>query len=104
METVRGTTPTIIFRLPFNTNTIRKCEIYFGQLCWLFTKTGTDCRMEEDRIQVTLSQAETLQLVAGKTLKMQLRLVFTNGNVGASKIIRSRVEEIIKDGEIDVGN
>ena len=104
METVRGTTPTIIFKLPFDTGTIRKCEIYFGQPYWLFTKTDADCHMEENKIQVTLSQAETLQFVAGKALKMQLRFVFVNGNVGASKIISSEVEEIMKDGEIDVGN
>lgn len=104
MITVRGTTPTIIFRLPFQTDTIRKLEIYFGQPELLFTKTEEDCTFDENKVQVTLSQAETLDLNENLMLKIQLRFVFNNGSVGATKVISSEVEEIMKDGEIDVGD
>lgn len=104
METVRGTTPTIIFKLPFQTDELRKFELYFGQPELIFTKTEEDCTLDGDEISVQLSQAETLQFSDALDLKIQFRFVFTNGRVGASKPVYSSVMEIMKDGEIDVSD
>ena len=59
---IRGTTPTHLFRLPFDTSRIREIRILYaqgGKL--LLEKTGADCVMEENTVSVTLSQEETLQ-------------------------------------------
>lgn len=102
MVTVRGTTPTITFRLPFQTDQIRKVEIYFAQEVFLFQKNTEDCSFEENRITVTLSQEETLQLDEGLSLRLQVRIVFTNGAVGATRKLRTSVVGLLKEGMIDV--
>lgn len=102
MVTVRGTTPTITFKLPFQTDLIRTVEIYFAQKTFLFEKTYEDCSFEENRLMVTLSQEETLQLNEGLSLRLQLRFVFTNGGVGATKILNTSVAGLLKEGEINV--
>lgn len=104
MTTVRGTTPTIRFKLPFLTSEISKIEVYFGQPNLLVTKTTEDCTLDGKIVSVMLSQEDTLMFNSDLPLSMQLRFVFTNGSVGASKVIESEVERILKDGEIDVGD
>ena len=104
MEIVRRTTPTITFKLPFQTDTVSNLEIYFGQPKLMFTKTEEDCVLDGDLIAVTLTEEETLMLDDKLLLKMQLRFVFTNGRKGASKPIYCDVIEIMKDGEDDVSD
>lgn len=102
MVTVRGTTPTITFRLPFQTDQIRDVEIYFAQKDFLFQKDTADCSFEENRITVTLSQEETMQLNEGLSLRLQVRIVFTNGAIGATRILSTSVVGLLKEGMIDV--
>lgn len=102
MVTVRGTTPTITFRLPFQTDQIRDVEIYFAQKNFLFQKDTEDCSFEENRITVTLSQEETMQLNEGLSLRLQARIVFTNGAIGATRILNTSVVGLLKEGMIDV--
>ena len=103
MVTVRGTTPTITFKLPFQTDQISDVEIYFTQKSFLFQKNYEDCSFEENRLSVTLSQEETLQLNEGLSLRLQLRFVFTNGAIGATRIVSTSVVGLLKEGEIHVG-
>lgn len=102
MVTVRGTTPTITFRLPFQTDQISDVEIYFAQKSFLFQKDYEDCSFEENRLSVTLSQEETLMLDAGLSLRLQIRVVFTNGAIGATRIVRTSVVGLLKEGKINV--
>jgi len=103
MVTVRGTTPTITFRLPFHTDQISDVEIYFAQKSFLFQKDYEDCSFEENRLSVTLSQEETLMFNEGLSLRLQLRFVFTNGAIGATRIVSTSVVGLLKEGEINVG-
>ena len=102
MTTVRGTTPTITFKLPFQTSEIEKCEIYFAQEKFLFQKDTEDCSFSGDRMSVRLSQEETLMMKAMFPLKLQIRFVFTNGAVAGTKIVYTSVEALLKEGEINV--
>lgn len=99
----RGTTPTITFNLPFNVSTVRNVEVYFAQNDGLvFEKDMEDCVLSGTTLAVTLTQAETLLLDDEEKLKIQARFVFTDGSVDATEIIKGKVKEILKDGEIDV--
>ncbi len=99
----RGTTPTITFNLPFSVDTVRNVEVYFSQNDDLIIeKKMDDCVLDGTTLAVTLSQAETLLLNDDTKMKMQARFVFTDGSVDATDIIKGKVKEILKDGEIDV--
>ena len=99
----RGTTPTITFNLPFEVSTVRNVEVYFAQNDELkLTKEVADCVLTGKTLAVTLSQAETLSFDEEEKLEVQARFVFTDGSVDATEIIKQKVKEILKDGEIDV--
>lgn len=103
MATIRGTTPTITFNLPFDVSEIRNCEVYFAQNDELLvTKEIEDCVLEDRTLSVTLSQEDTLAFDDDAKLEMQIRFVFTNGTVDATQIVKGKIGRILKDGEIDV--
>lgn len=103
MATIRGTTPTVTFNLPFDVSTIRNCEVYFAQNDELLvTKAIEDCVLEDRTLSVTLSQEDTLAFDDDAKLEMQIRFVFTNGTVDATQIVKGKIGRILKDGEIDV--
>lgn len=102
-STIRGTTPTVTFNLPFNVDMIRNCEVYFGQNDELLvTKEMSECVLDGTTLAVTLSQSDTLAFDEEEKLQLQIRFVFTDGSVDATNILKGKVGKILKDGEIDV--
>ena len=101
----RGTTPTIVFHLPFNTSEIRNVEVYFAQDDELIVEKGKDdCTLNGTMLSVTLTQAETLRFSSddnGK-IEMQLRFVFLDGSVEATTIVKEKARKILKNSEIEV--
>ena len=96
----RGTTPTIVFTLPFNVSEINNVEIYFSQDDeLLLTKTMDECVLAGNTITVTLSQQDTLALDELKT-EIQVRFMFNDGSVEATGIAKTKIQKILKDGEI----
>ncbi len=103
MATIRGTTPSITFNLPFSVSTIKNCEVYFAQDDELLvTKTKNECTLSGNTLTTTLTQADTLKFDDESKVEIQIRFVFTNGSVDATQIIKAKVGRILKDGEIDV--
>ncbi len=101
--TIRGTTPTYFFKLPFDSSELSNCEIYFSQGDDLIlTKSLSDCVAEGNILTVTLSQAETLQFDDEEKIRLQLRFLYHDGSVEATGIVKGKVGEILKDGEIYV--
>lgn len=101
MATIRGTTPTVTFNLPFDVSTIQNCEVYFAQNDELLvTKGYNDCVLSGTTLSVTLKQKETLQFDDEEKLQMQVRFRFTDGSVDATKIIRGKVDELLSDNVI----
>lgn len=101
----RGTTPTIVFHLPFNVSTIHNVEVYFAQDDELIIeKKMSDCILSGTTLSVTLTQADTLAFSTDDNgrVEMQLRFVFTDGSVDATTIIKEKAKKILKDGEINV--
>lgn len=101
----RGTTPTIVFHLPFDVSTIHYCEVYFSQNDELIVeKKMSDCLLSGNMLSVTLTQADTLAFSSDDNgrVEMQLRFVFTDGSVDATTIVKEKAKKILKDGEINV--
>jgi hypothetical protein len=61
-----------------------------------------DCVLSDRTLATTLTQAETLSFDEEEKLEVQARFVFTDGSVDATNVIKQKVKEILKDGEIDV--
>ena len=97
----RGTTPTLTFSLPFNTDSISVLNIAFAQKGNIVIEKGLEeCELEADVIRIKFTQLETLSFDDKCDVDMQIRVKTKDGNALASNIIRTRVDRIIKDGEL----
>ena len=104
----RGTTPTHIFTYEGVTdeghaiNLAEADELYITYQqagINLLEKTLEDCTFGENTVSVTLTQAETLAFSGIGAVSVQIRAKFGSQAV-ACNIIKTTVEEILKDGEI----
>lgn len=102
MVVTRGTTPTIRFKLPFETDVIQNCEVYLSQPNLLIVKRKNDCILQGNIIQVPLTEDETLQMSNKHPLEMQIRFEYTNGSLGATRIKQGDVGRILKEGKMNV--
>ncbi len=101
MSTIQGTTPTITFNLPFDVSTIQNCEVYFGQNDELLvTKGYNDCVLDDQTLQVTLKQSDTLQFDPSEKLQIQIRFRYTDGSVDATEIIKGKIGDLLSDSII----
>ena len=98
---MRGTTPTVEFKLPFSADILQKLWVTFSQNdTEKFTLTKDDVIINDNKIICKLSQLNTLSLNSGCKVEMQIRGL-TNDNIAVgSKIISSTPDRILKDGEI----
>lgn len=97
---IRGTTPTLEFKLPFSTDAISVLSIAFAQdNAVVLEKAINEVEMEADTVRVKLSQLDTLKF-RHASVEIQMRCKTKDGNVLASKIIKTSAERILKDGEI----
>lgn len=98
---IRGTTPTCSFGLPFETSNIEKLYITFSQdEKEVLNFTKDDCEFEEKTINLKLTQDDTLKLNDELMVSIQLRILTIDGDAMASRIIRTHVDAILKDGVI----
>ena len=103
----RGTTPTLIFTLPFACEKIDTCSIAFAQreprygvqTQVVLEKALTYCVATENDLSLTLSEEDTLKLDSSQDVEIQLRV--RCGSVSmASEIFRTPVGRILKDGRL----
>lgn len=98
---IQGTTPILVFNLPFDVSTIENLEIYFGQNGErLFTKGYNDCEMSDTLIQVKLKQRDTLSLDYEEKLEVQARFRFSDGTVEATNKAKIKVGELLSTAAI----
>ena len=102
----RGTTPTITFNLPFDTEIIKDLRITFAQEVSFFNEQNTvidkslsDCTLDGSQIILALTQEDTLKLDSGKGVTFQVKILTTDGQVIASKP-RSVAVGLILNGEV----
>lgn len=112
----RGSTPIHTFVLPFDLDQIANIMVTYRQNnCNVLQKNMDDnmadisVDMEAREISVQLSQTDTLVFTCGPKYKnnlveIQLRVLFDNGTVLSSDIIRDRVENSLSDALIRDSN
>lgn len=99
----RGTTPTLVFCIPYDPEIIVSGYITFSQRGFdLFEKRfpSESVTIEAGRLLVDLTQEETLQFTTADVCRAQIRFAFKYGKAGASGIYKIPVLGILKGGEI----
>lgn len=94
----RGTTPLHTFVLPFNTDTLAAVRIVYAQDGEpVLVKTADDCDMSGDKIEVRLTQKETLSFIEDKFAEMQLHVLTLGGEALTSNIVKDYVCRCLDD-------
>lgn len=98
---IRGTTPVHKFELTQPQDGLQDIKIIYGQKGKaLFSKTLSDCKIVDNKIQVSLMQEETLLLNPNKLLEVEIIFILKDGQVIGSatpytyRVIHSMNEEI----------
>lgn len=93
---IQGTTPTHEFVLPFAAELVKEVRITYEQNGEIvLEKAETDCTFVENSIKLELTQEETLLFDTKYNVKIQLKVLTTEGKVMASQIESVRVGEIL---------
>lgn len=95
----RGTTPTLIFTVPYAAEEISAAYITFAQYGKTVFEATDEAEIADEQISVTLTQAQTL-LLRPEKVSVQLRLRLAGGQAVASQIISIDVADILKEGVI----
>lgn len=84
---IRGTTPTFTFTLPFEADgLITDLRVTFAQGDeTVLEKSIADCTLDGAKIGLNLTQEETLKFNHEKTIKIQVKVKFSDGSVAAAK-------------------
>ena len=98
---IRGTTPTHIFQIPFNTSQIKELKILYAQSNEiLLEKRMRDCTIDGDTITVHLTQEETFLFDCKKNrVEIQIRILTTNDELLSSTIMNVPVSRCL-DNEV----
>jgi hypothetical protein len=98
---IRGTTPQLVFNLPFDVSSIKTVWVTFSQYNReVFTIETENLTMDGMTVSVELTQAQTLELSQNDSVEIQLRILTNNGDALASNIMKASAGKILKDGEI----
>ena len=103
---IRGTTPTLVFKIPFQLTNFNRGWVTFVQLAEdgsvisYLDKALSDCILDANMIELTLTQEETLAFYPNIPLNIQIRLADEDGKAPASDIITEPVFDVLKDGVI----
>lgn len=94
----KGTTPTQVFILPFESSKITAAKITYKQgNDIVLEKRLNDCVVDTDKISVRLSQEDTFKFLSTKPVQIQLRAVTVGGDVLATKIYQEQVEQSLDE-------
>ena len=104
-EICRGTTPTLIFRFPFECFKISACSIAFAQPKTAYDKDPVlvlekrldACSADGNCLTLEMTEEDALKLDCHYPLEIQLRIKCGEKKM-ASSIIRADVGRILKDG------
>ena len=98
---IRGTTPTLEFKLPFDTDILAEAWVTMAQKGKVvLDKQLSECQCEGNVLTVKLSQEETLDLKCNCLTEIQIRIRTIDGNALASDIMSVSPDRILKDGVI----
>lgn len=98
-----GTTPTHYFNLPkvISKDEVAKLRITYEQNGKIvMKKTKDECTFNEKQITVKLKQEETLKFDENASVRMQLKIRTTGGDVIMSKVIKDTADVVLDKEEI----
>ena len=99
----KGTTPTFIIslcsELDLNEDTSEIWVTVKDSSGSLLNKTKSELTIEDNKLLVYLTQAETNAFASGKAM-LQVRILTTGGKALASKIAEFDVDDVLKSGVI----
>ena len=94
----RGTTPTHIFNIPIDGNTIKTVRItYKQQEVTRLEKTEADVEITTGAIKLRLSQEDTLAFVENIPVQVQVKVLIGDGTVLASHIKSLPVGKVLNE-------
>lgn len=97
---IRGTTPTHIFNIPFDTSLVDEVKITYAQDDEIVLIKGTsDCVLDTNTIKVTLSQEDTFLFDHKKNVQVQVRFLTKSGEAFASIVEKVGVSQCL-DNEV----
>lgn len=98
---IRGTTPTLEFTMPFDTDALAEAWVTLSQNEEvILNKELCDCSVDKRKLSVRLTQEETLKLQCDCITEIQVRVRTLEDEALASDIIRVDTARILKDGVI----
>ena len=97
----RGTTPTHTFKSPVDFTTVQVIFLTYKQNGkTIIEKDIDDIEIFEDKLVVTLTQADTLAFSTIGEVEIQCRARFPDGSALASNIVKTPACKILKEGII----
>jgi hypothetical protein len=97
---IRGTTPTHIFNIPFDTSLVDEVKVTYAQDdVVVLEKHTVDCTLEGATISVTLTQEDTFLFNCKKAVEVQIRVLTINGEAFASIVEKIGVSKCL-DNEV----
>lgn len=91
-----GTTPTHVFTLPLDVDSISCLRLLYRQAGELILVKHTDeCELSGNTVSVTLTQEETFKFQCKKPIDIQIRILDKEGKAFATKIVRITAEECL---------
>ena len=94
----KGTTPTHIFELPFDSSDVSKIKITYQQNnSTILTKRDNDLKLEGNTVSTTLTQAETFLFDHTRTVYIQVRVLTNDGVALTSEIMAVGVDKCLDD-------
>lgn len=92
----RGTTPTHIFTLPFSTEYVSKVKVAYKQDATVVLRKNTqDCKLEGDKVSVTLTREESLLFNDRAFVKVQVEVELREGGTLVSAVYVLRLDELL---------
>ena len=95
---MRGTTPTHIFTLPFETTLVKGVKVTYahnGDI--VLEKETQDCKLEGNTVTLKLTQEETLLFENNQLVQVQIRLLLHNGDALCSIIYHCHTGVLLDD-------
>lgn len=95
---IRGTTPTHIFTLPFDTEILKDVRITYAQSNKpIIEKSIGDCTLNGNELSVKLTQEDTLLLDHRRIVEIQLKVITKDRTVLASYVMRKNIGEALNE-------
>lgn len=99
---IRGTTPTHIFTIPFDTALIADLRISYAQSGKeVIVKTKEEATLDGQTITVKLSQEDTFSFDCSKNVLVQVRVLTLGGEAVSSDVIVVSVEQCLNNEVLD---